>query len=65
MIDVTDQNRLADGLPLKMALQTESLVAFGQQALINRAVRPMADGATFAHRFVLEHIRAALRSMTL
>ena len=65
MINIPDQNGSAGRLPLKMALETESLVAFGQQALIDRAVWPMADGATVAHRLVLKHIRAPLCGVTL
>jgi len=48
-----------------MALQAESLITFGEQPLVDRAMRRMADSATFPHRVVLKHKRSALRGVTL
>lgn len=65
VIDVAEKNCPRLGLLLEMAFQTESLIAFSQHALIDRAMRRMTGGATFAHRFVFENKRSALRRMTL
>ena len=48
-----------------MAFYAKCGVALIQQALVDRAVRRMADSATLAHRLVLVHKRAALLGVTL
>ena len=65
VIDIAEKNSARLGRLLEMAFQTERLIAFGQHALIDRAMRRVAGGATFAHRFVFENKRPALRGMTL
>ena len=65
VIDIAEKNSARLSRLLEMAFQTERLIAFGQHALIDRAMRRMAGGATFAHRFVFENKRAALCGVTL
>jgi hypothetical protein len=65
VIDVSNENMAWHLLFLKMAFQTKRRVAFGQQPLIDGAVRRMADSATLTHRFVLIHPRAALLRVAL
>ena len=48
-----------------MAFNTKRRIAFVQQALVNRAVWGMADGATLSQRFMLVDKRAALLRVTL
>ena len=65
MIDVSDENVARYFLLLEMAFQTKRRVAFIQQALVDGAVRRMADGATLTQRLVLVNKRAALLRVTL
>ena len=52
-------------LLLEMAFQAKGLVARIEQALIDRAVRRMADNAALAQRFVFVNKRTALRGVAL
>ena len=52
-------------LLLEMAFDTKRSVAFIQQALVDGAVRRMADDTPLPHRLVLINKRAALLRMTL
>jgi hypothetical protein len=65
VIDIADQNRIVHRLPLEVALKTKCLVAFLEQSLVDRAMRRMASGTTFADCFVFINKRAALRGVTL
>jgi hypothetical protein len=65
VIDVSNENVPRYFLLLEMAFYAERGVAFIQQALIDGAVRRMANGAPLPHRFVLIDKRAALLRMTL
>ena len=65
MIDVSNENVPGLFLLLKVAFQTKSRVAFGQQSLVNRPVGCMADHTTLAQCLVLIHERAALRGVAL
>ena len=65
MIDITDDDGVAHRLLFKVAFQTERLVTFVKQSLIDRAMRRMTDDATFTHRFVLINKRTALGGVTL
>jgi hypothetical protein len=65
VIDVSDENVPGYFLLLEMAFQTERGVAFIQQALVDGAVRRMADRATLADCLVLKHERTALLCVTL
>ena len=65
MIDVSNENVSGYFLLLEMAFDTKRRVALVQQALVDGAVRRMADGATLAHRLVLIYKRAALLRVTL
>ncbi len=56
-----DENFPSRGLLLKVALQTEHVVALNQHSRVDGAVRLMTGGATLAHRLVLKHERAPLR----
>jgi hypothetical protein len=64
MISTADQNLPGRGLLLEMAAETEVLISLNEHLVVDRAVRFVAGGATFANRFVLEHERPALRDMT-
>lgn len=65
VIDIRDKNVTTAALLLKMASQTECLVAFCKHPLINGAMRRMAGHASFTQRLVLKNERPALRCMTL
>ena len=65
VVDVPNENVARYLLLLEMAFQTKRRVALVQQALVHRAVRRMADGATLAQRLVLVDKRAALLRVTL
>ena len=65
MIDVSNENVSGYFLLLEVALQTKRGVSFVQQALVDRSVRRMANGAPLPHCFVLIHEWAALLCMTL
>ena len=65
VIDVSNENVPRYLLLLEMAFQTKRRVAFIQQALVDGAVRRMADGATLPQRLVLVNKRAALLRVTL
>jgi hypothetical protein len=65
VIDVSDENGAGYFLFLEMAFQTQRCVALVQQALVNGAVRRMADGTTLPQCLVLIYERAALLSVTL
>ena len=60
VVDVSNENVSGYFLLLEMAFQTKRRVAFIQQALVDGAVRRMADRATLPHCLVLIHPRAAL-----
>ena len=49
---------------LEMTFQTEIRVARGEHLGIHRAMRAVTRRAAFVHRFMLEHIRAALGGVT-
>jgi hypothetical protein len=49
---------------LRVAFQAEVIIALHEHLVRDGAVRVMADGATFAQRFVVEHHRARLLAMT-
>ena len=65
VIDVSNENVSGCFLLLEMAFHTKRRVAFIQQALVDGAVRRMADDATLAQRLVLVDKRAALLRVTL
>ena len=65
VIDVSNENVPGYFLFLEMTLYTKRRVAFIQQALIDRAVRGMTDGASLAYRLMLIDKRAALLCVTL
>ena len=65
MIDVSNENVPRYFLFLEMAFQTKRRIAFIQQALVDGAVRRMADGTTLAQRLMLIDKRAALLRVTL
>ena len=65
VIDVSNENVSGYFLLLEMAFDTKRRVALVQQALVDGAVRRMADGATLAQRLVLIYKRAALLRVTL
>ena len=65
MIDVSNENVPGYFLLLEMAFDTKRRVALIQQALVDGAVRRMADDATLAHCLVLVDKRAALLRVTL
>ena len=58
-----DDDASADLLLLEMAPEAQRRVALAQELRIDGAVRPVADGASLAHRFVDEYVRAALGGM--
>ena len=64
MVDFSNENLPGYFLLLEMAFDTKRCVAFIQQALVDGAVRRMADGATLAHRLVFVDKRAALLRVT-
>ena len=64
VIDVSDENMPGYFLLLKMAFYAERSVAFIQQALIDGAVRRMANHAPLAHRLVLIDKWATLLCVT-
>jgi hypothetical protein len=63
MVGATNENR-ASADPLKVTLKTKVGVAGGEELGVDRAVRSVADRASFADGFVLEHVRTTLRSVT-
>ena len=65
VIDVSNENVPGYFLLLEMAFQAKRRVAFVQQALVDGAVRRMADDATLPHCLVLVDKRAALLRVTL
>ena len=65
VIDVSDENVSGYFLLLEMAFYAERRVAFIQQALVDGAVRRMANSAPLPHRLVLINKWAALLRMTL
>jgi hypothetical protein len=65
VIDVSNENVPGYFLLLEMAFYTKRSVALVQQALVDRAVRRMANSATLAHCLVLVDKRAALLGVTL
>ena len=63
VIRVADVNLLAphaQPLHLGVALQAEVRIVFDQHLPVDRTVRIVADGASLAHRLVLENKRSAL-----
>ena len=65
VVDVSNENVPGYFLLLEMAFYTERRVTFVQQALVDGAVRRMANGAPLPHRLVLVDKRAALLCVTL
>ena len=65
VVDVSNENVPGYFLLLEMAFYTQRRVAFVQQALVDGAVRRMANGAPLPHRLVLVDKRAALLCVTL
>ena len=65
VVDVPNENVAGCFLLLEMAFDTKRRVAFVQQALVDGAVRRMADDTTLAHCLVLINKRAALLRVTL
>ena len=65
VIDVSNENVSRYFLLLEMAFDTKRSVALIQQALVDRAVRRMADDATLPHCLMLVDKRAALLRVTL
>lgn len=61
VIEITDEDRAGRRLLLVMAAQAKRLVARNQQASVDAAMRIVAGGAAFAHRFMLEHEGPGLR----
>ena len=64
MIDVSNKNVPGYFLLLEMAFYTKRSVTLIQQALVDGAVRRMADGATLTHCLVLINKRPALLCVT-
>ena len=60
-----DEDDSGSGLLLEVAFEAESRVALHQHLAVDRAVNRVACRAAFAHRFVLENKRPALRGVTL
>jgi hypothetical protein len=65
VIDISDENVPGYFLLLKMALQTQRRVTFGQQSLVDGSVGGMADQTTLTHRLVLIDKWAALLRVAL
>jgi hypothetical protein len=65
VVDVSNENVPGYFLLLEMAFYTQRRVTFVQQALVDGAVRRMANGAPLPHRLVLVDKRAALLCVTL
>ena len=65
VIDVSNENVARYFLLLEMAFYTKRGVALIQQALVDGAVRRMANNATLAHCLMLVDKRAALLRVTL
>jgi len=65
VVDVSDENMPGYLLLLEMAFQTKRRIALVQQALIDRAVRGMADRATLPQCLVLIHKWSALLCVAL
>ena len=65
VIDVSNENVPGYFLLLEMAFYTKRRVAFVQQALVDGAVRCMANDAPLPHRLVLIDKWAALLCVTL
>ena len=57
-----DQARRGD---LTVTFQAQVVVAFSQHLVIDGTVRVMTGHTALAHRFVLEHMRARLLTVTL
>ncbi len=62
VIGASDQQPAPADL-LEVAFHAQVGVADGQEFGIHRTVSRMANGATLARRFVLKHVRSALRGM--
>jgi hypothetical protein len=65
VIDVSDENVSGYFLLLEMAFYAERRVAFIQQALVDGAVRGMADDTTLTHCLMLINKRPPLLCVTL
>jgi hypothetical protein len=65
VVDVSNKNVPGYFLLLEMAFYTKRSVALIQQALVDGAVRRMANGATLTYRLVLVDKRTALLGVTL
>jgi hypothetical protein len=59
----TPDKQLASGDLLEVTLETKVRVPNCQQLGVDRTVRVVADGASFAHGFMLEHVWALLGGM--
>ena len=64
VIGTSDQNPPAPHL-LEMAVEAQIVVSHREHLLVDGTMRVMTGGAAFAHGFVLEDKRAALRRMAL
>ena len=64
MLNAADEQLARAGLLLEMTLQTERLVAFGQQFVVHRSVYRVTGDASLTHRFVFEDERPPLGGMT-
>ena len=60
VISISNENMPGYLLLLEVAFQTERRIALVQQALVHRAVRRMANGATLPQCLMLVHERTAL-----
>ena len=64
MISATNHNR-APAYLLEVTFQTKIGVAGGEELGIDRAVRGVTDGASFADGFMFKHVRTTLRRVAL
>ena len=60
VVEAADEHLPACDLLLEVALQAKRGVTFGEEFGVDRAMRAVAGGATFAHGFVFENKRPAL-----
>ena len=65
MVHLADVNLARSALYLRVALQAKVVVALNKHLVVDGTVRIVADGASFAHGFVLEDEQACLVAMTL
>ena len=65
MVQLADHHLARAGLHLRMTFQTQVVVSFQQQFLVDRAMRTMTRRAALAQRFVFEGEWPGLLAMTL